>query len=153
GVFLDREVLVAGDRWRTHIVSGLAQADAAAILFNNRALSSDWVTAEGLILCFHKSADPAFQLVPVMLEGKTLAATSFSRYQPFELNQIQAFGDDTNRTPAEIADAIASKFDIQRATTVQVRWCSRVCSLLSSVRDRAALERAAACLKVEIDAR
>ena len=49
-VFLDREVLVAGDRWRTHIVYGLAQADAASILFNNRALSSDWVTAEGMIL-------------------------------------------------------------------------------------------------------
>jgi hypothetical protein len=47
-VFLDREVLAAGDRWRTHIVYGLAQADAASILFNNRALSSDWVTAEGI---------------------------------------------------------------------------------------------------------
>jgi hypothetical protein len=88
-----------------------------------------------------------------MLEGRTLADTSFSRYQPFELNQIQAFADDTNRTAREIADAIAGKFDNQRERTVQVRWCRRVSTLLSRIRDRVTLERAAACLRVEIDAR
>jgi hypothetical protein len=88
-----------------------------------------------------------------MLEGKTLQDTSFSQYQPFELNQIQVFEDEPGKPPEVIAGAIADKFDIQRASTLQVRWCSRVCSLLATIRDRATLERAAGYLKVQIDAR
>jgi hypothetical protein len=152
--FLDREVLMAGDRWRTNIVYGLSRADAAAILFNDRAISSsDWVTAEALILCFHKSVDPRFQLVPVMLEGKRLSDTAFAKYQPFELNQIQAFPDDATVAPADIAVRIADRFDIQRARTVRSRWCTHMAAVLSNIRDRAALERAALQLKLQVDAR
>jgi TIR domain len=59
GVFLDREAIRSGNRWRENIVFGLSQASAAVILFNEKAISrSNWVPAEGLILCFHKSVDP-----------------------------------------------------------------------------------------------
>jgi len=152
-VFLDREVNKAGDRWRTNIVYGLARADAAAILFNDRAISSsDWVTAEALILCFHKSVDPQFQLVPVMLEGKTLADTAFAKYQPFELNQIQAFTDDTTLSPVQIAARLAGEFDIDRGQIVRSRWCERVRGILGHVK-KDTLERAAKQLKLELDAR
>ena len=47
--------------------------------------------------------DPPFQLVQVMLEGKTLQDTAFAKYQPFELNQIQGFPDDLTMTPEVVA--------------------------------------------------
>jgi hypothetical protein len=153
-VFLDRQVLQAGDRWRTNVLYGLARANAAAILFNDAAISqSAWVTAEAQILCFHKSVDPLFQLVPVLLERKTIQDTAFAKYQPFELNEIQGFPDDDTLPPEVVAARIADKFDIQQATTVPSRWCTRVGTLLAAIKDRRTLEGLAASLKLEIDAR
>jgi hypothetical protein len=152
-VFLDREANQPGDRWRTNVVYGLARADAAVVLFNEQATAkSSWVTAETFILSFHRSVDPQFQFVPVMLEGKTLEETAFAKYQPFELNQIQGFTDDPTVAPAEIASRIARLFDVRRSTITRNRWCVRVCSVLEEVK-RKTLERAAALLDLQLDAR
>jgi hypothetical protein len=134
-VFIDSHGIAPGDNWRTEIIYNLAQAQAGIILFNDRAATlSDWVTAEALILCFRKSIDPNFQVIPVLFDGKNPKDTCFKKYKPFKLNEIQAFPDDISLTPEEIADRIVRNLDIEKAGPPQMnRWVSRMFEILGGI--------------------
>jgi hypothetical protein len=115
-VFLDRESLGAGQRWRADILDALASAQAGVVLFDKRAVTeSKWVRAEALMLCFKKSRDPKFQFVPVLFEEQTLNSAAFDAYEPFELNEIQALSDDPAHPPERVAELVAKRFDASQA--------------------------------------
>lgn len=155
-VYLDRETLRPGDRWRASILYNLARAKAGVVLFNQKALEkSSWVKAEALILCFHKSVDPRFQLIPVMLEKTTLRDAGFAEYEPFELNEIQEHKDsDTGVAPDVVAAKIADRLDPKRAEALaSSNWCVRVRTCLCEVKDALALEQAAGKLKLDVETR
>jgi hypothetical protein len=154
-VFLDRKQLKAGDEWRVDILEALAEAHAGVVLFDRRAAGkSPWVSAEALILCFHKSIDPDhFQFIPVLLEKADLKHTCFSKYEPFRLHEIEALRDDTKRTPAQMAARIADQLRLPDLANCQSsRWVSNVVSLLRNVHVDV-LEKAAAHLKVYAELR
>ncbi len=143
-VFVDNHRINPGDKWRTEIIYNLAHTQAGIILFNERACSqSDWVTAEALILCFRKSIDPKFQIIPVLLKDKKLHDTCFERYKPFQLNEIQVIKEDQSLSSKDFANQIAARFDINDVGLPSTnQWVTRVISLLKEV-DVDALMRAA----------
>jgi hypothetical protein len=116
-VFVDRERLSPGDSWRPIILQNLAQAQAGIILFDKRAVTdSYWVRAEALLLCFRRSINPNFQLIPVLLDDLTLTHTCFKDYEPFQLNEITAiFDEGERRTVKSFARAIAGNLDHRKA--------------------------------------
>ena len=133
-VFIDKHGINPGDKWRTEILHNLAHAQAGIILFNEEASNSDWVKAEALILCFRKSVNPDFQIIPVLLEGKTLHDTCFEQYEPFQLNEIQSILDDKPLSPKDFACEIAANFDIAKAGPQKTnQWVHRVIQLLKDV--------------------
>jgi len=52
-----------------------------------------------------------------------------------------------------VAAQIADRFDIRVAQTEPSRWCSLVRTVLSNIKDRETLQRAAERLKLQVDAR
>ena len=88
-VFLDSIAIRPGDLWRTEILHNLATAQACIILLNGAAGSSAWVKAEALIMCFRKSMDPSFPVIPIAFPDAQLDATFLKTYEPFEFNEIQ----------------------------------------------------------------
>ena len=150
--FLDAEKLKAGYNWRSTILANLARARAGITFFNRRAAEeSKWVAAEALILCFRRSLDPEFQFVRVFLEGTRIHDTCFGRYEPFEMNNIQALKDDPGLPVETIAQQIADRFDPVRASRPDPSpWVNRVMSLLSRV-EMNALVLAAGELQLSIE--
>lgn len=88
-VFIDSQSVSGGDLWRTEILHTLATAKAGIILLNDDASKSDWVKAEALIMCFRKSINRNFPLLPIVLPGANLDATFIKTYEPFQFNEIQ----------------------------------------------------------------
>lgn len=151
-VFLDKLRIKPGDQWRSEILYNLAHAQAGIILFNEKATESDWVMAEALILCFRKSRDPKFQIIPVLLDDKKPDDTCLKRYEPFELNKIQAYRDKSSLSPEESACEIAGKFDLKKVELQETnRWMDGVINLLENVKDNV-LKRAAKELESNIEA-
>ena len=106
-VFLDSHSISEGDLWRSDILQNLAMARAGIILLNEDAAKSDWVKAEALIMCFRKSIDFRFPLVPVLLPGADVGATFLKSYEPFKFNEIQRATFEFDR--ADSVDDFASK--------------------------------------------
>jgi hypothetical protein len=87
-----------------------------------------------------------------MLEGRSLSETSFAKYEPFQLNEIQTFVDDPSTAPADSSAQIANKFDIQRAQEPKAsRWCVRVAAILRKIQDLATLERVAGQIDIQVN--
>lgn len=151
-VFIDRYSMEPGVKWRIEILHNLAEAHSGIILFNERAVSeSTWVKDEALILCFRKSIDPDFQVIPVLLDGKCLNDTCFKQYEPFQLNEIQAITDDRSLTPERFAEMIASKLDSSRAKKPPMSlWVHQVVGLLRKI-DIDTLQDAASQLGLSVD--
>jgi len=140
-VFTDEQRINPGNKWRTEILHNLQHAQAGIILFNKEATSnSDWVKAEAFHLCFRKSIDPNFQIVPVLLEDQNIGDTCFKEYEPFQLNEIQAIKDyldpdpDKQVTPRDFAHKIAACFDSGKAGPPRMnKWVHRGVFLLKNV--------------------
>jgi hypothetical protein len=151
-VFVDKERIKAGDQWRTKILHHLAHAQAGIVLFSQKACVSDWVTAEALILCFRKSIDPHFQIIPVLLEGKSITDTCFHRYEPFQLNEIQFLVDDS-ATPAEaFVQRIIDRLN-HPLPPEENRWVARVSTILRRIQTdtlRAAAQQLALHVEDEV---
>lgn len=70
-ILVDYENLTPANEWRGRLDGWLGDCDAAIILFSRRALAeSQWVRFEASVLRWRSSRDPAFRLVPVLLEGE-----------------------------------------------------------------------------------
>jgi TIR domain len=116
-VFVDKERLNAGDLWRPIILHRLSKARAGIILFDETAVKkSDWVKAESLIMCFRKSLDPEFQLIPVLLDDLKSDNECFKSYQPFQLGEVGFKFDDCNKDTDKISEEIVCCLDIDKAS-------------------------------------
>ena len=133
-VFLDKERIKPGDKWRPEIIENLWQAQAGIILFNKKATKSDWVTSEALILCFLKSMNPQFTLIPVLLDGKKIDDTCFKRYEPFQLNAIQNIQDDRTFEPEDfVKEKIIPYLDPKKVgSTPMNEWVTSVTGILKN---------------------
>lgn len=133
-VFLDRERIHPGDKWRTEILQNLMQAQAGIILFNEKATQSDWVTAEALILCFYTSINPRFKLIPLLLDGKKIDDTCFKRYEPFQLNGIQNITDDCSLEIEDFVNEIIQNLDPAKVGSHPMnQWVTQVTGILKNV--------------------
>lgn len=71
-ILVDYEGLTPASEWRARLDDWLGECDAAIILFSKRALEDSlWVKFEASILRWRSSRDPAFILLPVLLEGES----------------------------------------------------------------------------------
>jgi len=148
-IFVDSLRINPGEAWRTSVLYHLATASAGIILFDKAALQSDWVPAEALILCFRRSMDPTFPLTPVLLEGLTLKDTIFDRYQPFQLNEVQALSDDRNESAYALAQRIAGGIGTHASPRAH-HWVDATCGLMGAAKERP-LKLAAEALKCQED--
>lgn len=119
-VFVDKESLKPGDKWRPIIFNSLSNAQAGIILFDQTAIDeSEWVRAEALILCFRRSIDPDFQLVPVLLDSLKPDNPGFKDYQPFQLGEISFQFDDCTKNVEAISQEIACRLAVEKARTMK----------------------------------
>ncbi len=153
--FLDSHSIKGGDQWRTEILHSLATAQAGIILLNEPASQSNWVKAEALIMCFRKSIDPTFPLLPIVLPGANIDATFLTTYEPFEFNEIQrttvTFAGD--ESIEEFARNLAENANLERArlrAPSGIVWVEKVMNLLVDL-GHDVLGRAAADLELELE--
>jgi hypothetical protein len=151
-VFLDSHSLKPGQRWRPEILANLARAQAAVVLFDKvAAKESRWVSAESMVLCFKKSLDSSFQLLPVLFDGITLQQTALGQYEPFGLFETLARFDDDASTPLETAERIKGDLRPEEALRSQSEstWTKDVTWRLKDVRQP--LVDAAQALEIDVD--
>jgi hypothetical protein len=154
-VFLDSHAIKGGNHWRTEILHSLATAQAGIILLNKDASESDWVRAEALIMCFRKSIDPAFTLLPVVFPGAKVDATFLKTYEPFQFNEIQrvtvnfAGGEPVDTFARSLADNANLERGRQSSPSGPA-WIQKVADLLGGC-EHAVLSRAATRLQLDLE--
>jgi hypothetical protein len=142
-VFVDKERLNPGAKWRPIILDRLSKAQAGIILFDKTAVEkSHWVKAEALIMCFRWSIDPDFQLIPVFLDDLKPEDEGFKAYQPFQLKEVVFQFDDCHKTTAEISQKIVDNLHVDKAETAQTfyGWMSAFENLLNTAEQNALLK-------------
>ena len=148
-VFVDSERIQPGDAWRTAVLYHLATAAGAIVLFDNAALKSGWVESEAQILSFRRSMHPGFPLVPVLFTDLRPEDDYFKKYQPFQLNEVQALADDGQEPPEALAQRIASQFTAP-GEAVTNHWIEAVSGYLKDVKE-GPLQLAATALNFKDD--
>jgi hypothetical protein len=68
GVFFDRQKIHQGDLWADTMARELSNSTAAVVLLSPALFRSRWASRELTALIRRREADPAFVLLPVMLE-------------------------------------------------------------------------------------
>lgn len=153
-VFLDAHSINQGDLWRGEILQSLATAKAGIVLLNDQATTSDWVRAEALIMCFRKSIDPTFPLLPIILPGADLDATFLKTYEPFEFNEIQrsVVNFTGGESVEDFAKTIADNPNLERgrqSAPTGATWVQKVADLLGGL-GHDVLGRAAQRIELEV---
>jgi hypothetical protein len=154
-VFLDSHSITGADLWRTEILHSLATAKAGIVLLNDQASNSEWVKAETLIMCFRKSIEPTFPLLPIVLPGANIEATFLKSYEPFEFNEIQRSTASfiSGESVEAFVQTVADNKNLEQArqsSPTGVTWVQRVADILSGVQHDA-LGRAARRIMLEIE--
>lgn len=108
-VLVDNDGLIPGDDWNRELNLWLAECQAAVILVTKRALErSDWVAKEAAILGWRKALDPDFNLIPVTIEGDSLASDlSQGFFGSLDMGRIQCL--HANRSAADIVTGISQR--------------------------------------------
>ena len=155
-VFLDSVSVGAGALWRAEILHNLATAQACIILLNEAAGNSAWVKAEALIMCFRKSMDPSFPVVPIIFPGAQVDATFLKTYEPFEFNEIQrvTVNFESAGSPKAFARKIAESPELQASMGAPpncAAWVQDVADLLTGLKPPV-FNRAVPPLKLDLAA-
>lgn len=132
-VFLDSHSIEGGDLWRKEILLNLSTAQAGVILMNEAASKSDWVKAEAMIMCFRKSIDPTFPLLPVVFPDADINATFLKTYEPFSFNEIQKF--TINCSAEEQEHEIAKRLTENNMLNESLNKVSKDCPWIEGVID------------------
>lgn len=153
-VFIDRNTVRPGDKWREEILYNLATCQAAIILLNQKACQSEWVKQESLILSFRKSQCRDFPVIPVIFSDVKLDESFLQTYEPFQLNEIQRASVDVGENIAvdEMADSLAKSPCLEQAITLAAPispWVISVIELIENL-NNSALLRAADAAKIDI---
>ena len=70
-ILVDKDGLIPGEDWNHQLNLWLAECHVAIILFSKRAIEkSHWVAKEAAILSWRAEIDPAFKLIPILLDGQ-----------------------------------------------------------------------------------
>jgi hypothetical protein len=138
-VFLDSHTVKGGDLWRTEILHSLATSKAGIILLNEDAAKSDWVKAEALIMCFRKSINSAFPLLPIVLPGADIDATFLKTYEPFQFNEIQRsmFTLKPGESVHTFAKSVANNPNLERgkqSVPAAADWVQRVVDIIGGLK-------------------
>jgi hypothetical protein len=132
-VFLDVNRSQGGAMWRPTILEHIDRARGAVVLFDLRATTRPWVQAEALMFSFRKSLAKSFQFVPVLFDGLKPSDTTFDKYEPFGLNEVQAIAD-RGQPISEFAEEIARCFDAAHAHEVPTSpWVSELLAMLECI--------------------
>jgi TIR domain len=109
-VIVDREQLGPGDEWRREIYTWLGLCDMAVVMIAPRALdpANPWVSREATILMWRRALDPDFRVVPVLVDGVTLADLECGPFRDLLLPEIQGEVVAAGADPAWIS-ALADK--------------------------------------------
>jgi len=120
---------------------------------NESASKSDWVKAEAMIMCFRKSLDPTFPLLPVVFPDADINVTFLKTYEPFSFNEIQKFTIDCSNE--ESAQEIARRLvdcdqlkDGFNKTFEDCPWVEQIIDILDQIEIRL-LCRAAKKIKMD----
>jgi hypothetical protein len=138
-VFLDSHTVKGGDLWRTEILHSLATSKAGIILLNEEAAKSVWVRAEALIMCFRKSINSTFPLLPIVLPGANIDATFLKTYEPFQFNEIQRsiFTFNAGESIDTFAKSVADNPNLElgkQSVTTGAHWVQRVVDIIGGVK-------------------
>jgi TIR domain len=97
-VLIDREVLKPGALWRAEIYSWIGLCDAAVVLISRKALDDEarlWVARETSCLICRRYLDPSLTIIPVLLDGVTLAdLEATERFRDLQLGETLYVADD-----------------------------------------------------------
>lgn len=153
-VFLDSHSITGGNLWRADILASLATSRAGIILLNDEASKSDWVKAEALIMCFRKSIDRSFPLLPIVLPGAKLKKTFLKTYEPFEFNEIQRSTATFTKgeSIAAFAQTVADNTNLEQGRQgppTGATWVQKVVDLLNGL-ESDVLGRAAQRIKLDV---
>jgi hypothetical protein len=106
-VFVDRQRITAGMRWRDQLHTALAVADAAVILFSKEAYEdSEWVLKEATIFGWRRALDPSFRVVPVIFPEVTPPMLSQGRFETIQLGEIQPVKASDANVVAQVHQAL-----------------------------------------------
>lgn len=104
-VWLDRDRIEPGALWRLEIFTALHRCAAGVLLLDDDAFASPWVRQEAMILNFRRRLNPAFVLVPVLLDGGSSRRFDDREWSPLGLRDIQAL----KQSHEEVADEVACR--------------------------------------------
>ncbi len=137
-VFVDSQSVKGGDLWRTEILHSLATSKAGIILLNKDAAESAWVRAEAQILCFRKSINSAFPLLPIVLPGADIDATFLKTYEPFQFNEIQRsmFTFKAGDSVPTFAKSVANNSNLEQGkqSVAIADWVQRVVDIIGGLK-------------------
>jgi hypothetical protein len=97
-VFLDRERVLLGSRWRDDIQFWLDGCHGALLLLSQSAIEdSVWVRYEASVLGQRRVSSPSFPLLPVYLPPMSPAVVTTGPFEPMQLHEVQGpTSDDPN---------------------------------------------------------
>ncbi len=104
-VWLDRDRIEPGALWRLEIFRALHQCAAGVLLLDDDAFASPWVRQEAMILNFRRRLNPAFVLVPVLLDAGSSRRFDDRDWSPLGLRDIQAL----KQSPEEVAEEVVCR--------------------------------------------
>jgi hypothetical protein len=112
-VLVDREVITAGALWRGEIYSWIGLCHAAVVLISRQALSNPdkhWVARETTCLICRRYVDPSLRIIPVLLDGITLAELEATeRFRDLQLGETQCVvGGDLDSIAAAVSAGLAN---------------------------------------------
>ena len=104
-VFVDKQRLIAGQKWRDELFTAMQRSHGAIILFNTPALKSEWVRTEASILASQQTLDQtnSFPLIPVLLNPVTRKDLEAKEFAPMRLSTLQLV---RAKTPAAIVKQV-----------------------------------------------
>ena len=104
---MDKRDLEPGDMWRARINLWVGGCDAAVILLSQKALQSDWVFYEAVLLTYRHESDSGFLVLPVYVDV-TPEEVAASRLHPTAITSIQ-FVPGAGRTVEEIVEGVVKE--------------------------------------------
>ena len=114
-VLLDKEELRLGNNWRSVLNFWIGGCNAAVVLLSQAALESDFVNYEASVLKYRHDLDPAFLLIPVMLDPVNHQAVRNSRLEPTQIHEVQGIvsGGEPDQIVPQVLAGLAQLSDAE----------------------------------------
>jgi hypothetical protein len=129
-ILVDATEIRAGDDWFARINEMLAECNAGIILFSRDAIRSAWVLKESTILCWRRTREEQFIVVPVLISVEPTDLAS-GQYGALLLSRLQYVkSNDSSEIAQKIAAALPAS---DNGRTPFNHLCDLISNLLSGV--------------------